>query len=52
VIDSCVAPKMKGAAVEIAGQESSGIRLMGDDFTRSGHGVDVRDGAVRGAVTM
>ncbi|MCU1234256.1 MAG: Endopolygalacturonase [Candidatus Solibacter sp.] len=52
VLNGCVAPKMTGAAVEISGAESSGIRLVGDDFTRAGKVVDVKDGAVPGAVTM
>jgi hypothetical protein len=50
VLDGCVAPRMSGAAVEISGAESSGIRLVGDDFTRAAKAVELKRGAAAGAV--
>ena len=45
VLDGCVAPKMEGAAVEIAGAESGGIRLLANDFTRAAKAFDLQGGA-------
>jgi Glycosyl hydrolases family 28 len=52
VLDGCVAPKMGGAAVEVSGAESGGIRLLANDFTRAAKVMDVKGGTRANAVSM
>src|ERR1035441_9590630 len=50
VVSGCTVPSQTGAALEIAGAGSSGIRLMGNDFTRAAKAVDFKTGATESAL--
>lgn len=50
LVSGCSAPAQRGAAVEVAGAESAGVRLLGNDFGRAAKAVDVRQDVAAGAV--
>lgn len=50
LVSGCSAPPLRGAAVEVAGAESAGVRLLGNDFGRAAKALDLRNGAAAGAV--
>ena len=50
LVSGCSAPVLSGAAVEVAGAESAGVRLVGNDFTRAAKPLDVVGPASRPVV--
>ena len=50
LVSGCSAPALRGAAVEVAGAESAGVRLVGNDFGRAAKALELKNGAAAGAV--
>jgi hypothetical protein len=50
LVSGCSAPSQSGAAVEVAGAESAGVRLLGNDFGRAAKVLELQKGAAAGAV--